>query len=108
MVILRLRGRTSLGSTFFGVIAGYAEALEAAGGRLYLSGVQEQMVDRFHHSQVQDVQGRIKVFNATEVLGASTMAAVDDARSWLVGQSTDGPEPTRRSDGRAAARSGAF
>ena len=29
VVILRLRGRTSLGSTFFGVVAGYAEALEA-------------------------------------------------------------------------------
>ena len=34
VVILRLRGRTSLGSTFFGVIAGYADQLEAAGGRL--------------------------------------------------------------------------
>jgi SulP family sulfate permease len=86
VVILRLRGRTSLGSTFFAVIAGYAEALEAAGGRLYLSGVQGNMVDRFHHSQVEDVQGRIKIFNATEVLGASTLAAVDDARMWLVGQ----------------------
>jgi SulP family sulfate permease len=92
VVILRLRGRTSLGSTFFGVIAGYAEALEAAGGRLYLSGVQDDMVNRFHHSQVQDVQGRIKVFNATEVLGESTMAAVDDAKTWLVGQSTTDPE----------------
>ena len=85
-MILRLRGRTSLGSTFFGVIAGYAEALEAAGGRLYLSGVQDDMVDRFHRSQVEDVQGRIKIFNATEVLGASTLAAVEDARTWLVGQ----------------------
>ena len=86
MVILRLRGRTSLGSTFFGVIAGYAEALEAAGGRLYLSGVQDNMVNRFHRSQVADVQGRIKIFNATEVLGASTLAAVDDAKTWLVGE----------------------
>ncbi len=92
VVILRLRGRTSLGSTFFGVIAGYAEALEATGGRLYLSGVQDDMVHRFHHSQVQDVQGRIKIFNATEVLGASTMAAVDDATTWLVGQSVEDPE----------------
>jgi SulP family sulfate permease len=86
VVILRLRGRTSLGSTFFGVIATYADALDAAGGRLYLSGVQQQMIDRFHHSQVQDVQGKIKVFHATEVLGASTIAALEDARSWLIGQ----------------------
>ncbi|MET0864161.1 MAG: STAS domain-containing protein, partial [Nakamurella sp.] len=86
VVILRLRGRTSLGSTFFGVIAGYADALDAAGGRLYLSGVQQQMIDRFHHSQVQDVQGKIRVFHATEVLGASTIAALEDARNWLIGE----------------------
>jgi SulP family sulfate permease len=91
VVILRLRGRTSLGSTFFGVIAGYADALEAAGGRLYLSGVQPEMVHRFHRSQVEDVQGKIKVFHATEVLGASTLAAVEDAQTWLVGQEA-GPE----------------
>ena len=89
VVILRLRGRTSLGSTFFGVVAGYAEALEAAGGRLYLSGVQDDMVDRFRRSQVADVQGKIKVFNATQVLGESTLAAVDDAKTWLVGHKPD-------------------
>jgi len=92
VVILRLRGRTSLGSTFFGVIAGYADALEAAGGRLYLSGVQPEMVDRFHRSQVEDVQGKIKVFHASEVLGASTLAAVADAQTWLVGQDAEPDE----------------
>ena len=85
VVILRLRGRTSLGSTFFGVVAAYADALAAAGGRLYLSGVQDDMVDRFRRSQVQDVQGKITVFHATQVLGESTLAAVDDARTWLIG-----------------------
>jgi SulP family sulfate permease len=99
VVILRLRGRTSLGSTFFGVIAGYAEALEASGGRLYLSGVQDDMVHRFHRSQVQDVQGRIKIFNATEVLGASTLAAVEDARTWLVGNTNLDPADPGQPDG---------
>jgi len=92
VVILRLRGRTSLGSTFFVVIAGYADALEAAGGRLYLSGVQPDMVHRFHRSQVEDVQGKIKVFHASEVIGASTIAAVEDARTWLVGQEAQSGE----------------
>jgi SulP family sulfate permease len=95
VVILRLRGRTSLGSTFFGVIAGYADALDTAGGRLYLSGVQQDMIDRFHHSQVQDVQGKIRVFHATEVVQASTIAALEDAQSWLIGQqppAAPGPE----------------
>ncbi len=83
VVILRLRGRLSLGSTFFGVVAHYADLLEAAGGRLYLSGVQTDMVHRFKHSQFDDVKGKITIYRATEVLGASTMAAVRDARRWL-------------------------
>ena len=83
VVILRLRGRGSLGSTFFGVVADYADELTAAGGRLYLSGVDGAMVDRFEHSQQSDVRKKITIFPATDVLGQSTMAAVLDARAWL-------------------------
>ena len=89
VVVLRLRGRTSLGSIFFGVIAGYAQQLAASEGRLYLSGVEPEMVAQFHHAQVRDNAGAVKVFQATEVLGESTIEAVADARSWLVGQGSD-------------------
>lgn len=83
VVILRLRGRGSLGSTFFGVVADYADQLTAAGGRLYLSGVDRPMVRRFEHSQQSEVRKKITIFPATDVLGQSTMAAVLDARAWL-------------------------
>ena len=83
MVILRLRGRGSLGSTFFGVVADYADQLTAAGGRLYLSGVDEAMVRRFEHSQQSEVRKKITICPATDVLGRSTHAAVADARAWL-------------------------
>jgi sulfate permease, SulP family len=45
-VVLRLRGRTSLGATFFRILASYAEQLGAAGGRLYLSGLDADMAAR--------------------------------------------------------------
>jgi SulP family sulfate permease len=83
VVILRLRGRGSLGSTFFGVVADYADQLHAAGGRLYLSGVDAAMVHRFEHSQLAEVRERITVFPATEVIGRSTLAAAQDAARWL-------------------------
>jgi hypothetical protein len=38
------------------------------------------------------VQGKIKVFHASEVIGASTIAAVEDARTWLVGQEAQSGE----------------
>jgi SulP family sulfate permease len=90
VVILRLRGRGSLGSTFFGVIADYADQLTAAGGRLYLSGVDQAMVHRFEHSQQSEVRKKITIFPATDVLGQSTHEAVEDARAWLAGDSGSG------------------
>ena len=38
-VVLRLRGRATLGATSFAVLADYAERLATVGGCLYLSGV---------------------------------------------------------------------
>ena len=38
---------------------------------------------------MNDNTGTIKVFQATEVLGESTIEAVADARTWLVGQGSD-------------------
>jgi SulP family sulfate permease len=84
VVILRLRGRTSLGATFFAVVAGYAAALHDRGGRLYLSGVDPQLIERFQRSQTQDVRGRVQIFEATPTLEESTTEAVDDATRWLV------------------------
>ncbi|MDH2416285.1 SulP family inorganic anion transporter [Nocardioides sp. CER19] len=84
VVVLRLRGRTSLGATFFGVVAAYAADLHDRGGRLYLSGVDQDVVARFQRTQAVDVRGMVQVFRATPVLGESTVAAVADATDWLV------------------------
>ena len=46
VVVLRLRGRTTLGATFFRVASGYAERLEQVGGRLYLTGLDPALVAR--------------------------------------------------------------
>ena len=99
VVILRLRGRGSLGSTFFGVVATYADALAAAGGRLYLSGVDPAMVRRFERSQQAQVQQRITVVPATEVVGQSTRTALEDARRWLAEPDPQpDPQPEPRPD----------
>ena len=49
------------------------------------------MVHRFEHSQQSEVRKKITHFEAaTDVLGESTFAAVDDARAWLAGRSGAG------------------
>ncbi len=83
-VVLRLRGRTSLGATFFRILGAYAEQLDAAGGRLYLSGLDPDMAQRLARTGRVSVTSPVRVFGATPVLGESTWAALHDAQAWVV------------------------
>jgi len=90
-VVLRLRGRTSLGATFFVVMADYADRLEDAEGRLYLSGVDPAMLERMTRSRGLDASGPVKIYDATDVVGESTLAAYHAAEAWVI-RSTRGQE----------------
>lgn len=83
-VVLRLRGRTTLGATFFRILAGYAERVADAGGRLYLSGLDADMADLLVRTGRVTVSSPVRVFGATPVLGESTWAALHDAQAWVV------------------------
>ena len=82
VVVLRLRRRTSLGATFVKVASDYADHLASAGGRLYLSGLEPSLTDRLMRSG--HVDGPIRAFEATSIIGESTRAAYLDAEAWLV------------------------
>jgi sulfate permease, SulP family len=82
VVVLRLRRRTSLGSTFVKVVADYADQLVDSGGRLYLSGLDPSLTEQLHRTG--HVDGPVRAFEATPVVGESTQAAYLDAEAWLV------------------------
>ena len=82
VVVLRLRRRTSLGATFTKVIAGYADRLAGVGGRLYLSGLDPSVTEQFHRAR--HIDGPVRTFEASPVVGESTMAAYLDAEMWVV------------------------
>ena len=86
VVVLRLRGRTSLGATFFEVLASYAADLEAAGGRLYVSGADPALLAQMRRNGKVPLGGTLGVYEATDILGESTLAALADAELWLVGE----------------------
>ena len=83
-VVLRLRGRTSLGATFLKVAAGYAERLAEAGGRLYLSGLDPHIAERLRHTG--RLEEATRIFEATPLVGESTEAARRAGQTWLVSQ----------------------
>jgi sulfate permease, SulP family len=81
-VVLRLRGRTSVGATFVKVVGGYADRLADAGGRLYLSGLDPGLTEQLRRTG--HVDGPVHAYDATPVVGASTQAAYLAAQAWLV------------------------
>lgn len=89
VVVLRLRGRTSLGATFVTVLNDYAKRLDAVGGRLYLSGVDDSIVDLLERTGQIQVGGPVEVFPATPVVDMATRLAEAEARNWLITHTPD-------------------
>jgi sulfate permease, SulP family len=56
-VVLRLRGRTSLGATFYRIITDYSRRLDDAGGQLYLSGLTPQLLDQLEKTEILNLSG---------------------------------------------------
>ena len=82
VVVLRLRRRTSLGATFLKVVADYAGRLDEVDGRLYLTGLEPSLTERLRRTGHLD--GPVRTFEATPIVGESTQAAYLDAEHWLV------------------------
>lgn len=79
-----LRGRTSLGATFFRILATCAEQIGAAGGRLYVSSLEADMAALRARTVPVTAEPPNRPFGATPVLGEATWSAVHEARAWVV------------------------
>jgi SulP family sulfate permease len=82
-VVLRLRGRAVLGSTSFAVMSDYANRLQAVGGRLYLSGVDEATHRQMQRNRTVERQGVVEVFEATNIVGEASLDAYHAAQAWV-------------------------
>jgi SulP family sulfate permease len=85
VLVLRLRGRTSVGATFVKVIGDYAERLQGVGGRLYLSDVDPGLADQLRRTG--RLGAPVRMYEAEPVISQSTYSAYLDAQGWLVTKS---------------------
>ena len=83
-MILRLRGRTTLGATFFAVLLDYADRLDQTGGRLYLTGLSTDLAEYWNEERLQGLGLSVHTFNATALIGESTRQALKDARAHRI------------------------
>ena len=83
VVVLRLRGRTRIGSTLIDVLDDYADDLRDVGGRLYLSGVHADVAAQLRRAGKLELEREVWVARADEIIGDSTTAAIAEANAWL-------------------------
>jgi sulfate permease, SulP family len=89
VVILRLRGRTTVGATLIDELSAYADQLAEAKGRLYLTGLSEDVYDQMERTGKLREADPVHAYKATPVVGESTHRAYVDAQTWLVSPSDE-------------------
>jgi SulP family sulfate permease len=72
-----------VGATLVEVLDDYADALAELGGRLYLSGVDEEVGRQLRRAGKLDLDRAVHLVPADPIFGASTEQAMAHASEWL-------------------------
>jgi SulP family sulfate permease len=91
VVILRLRDRDEVGSTFIRILDRYAKSLQARDSKLMRVGVGQDVYGQLSKTGVLDVIGRENVFAAQRKLAASLFDAYAAANAWLAAREPEAP-----------------
>jgi SulP family sulfate permease len=86
-VVLRLRGQDDAGSTFLMVLGAYNQRLRDNGAKLFLAGVEPQLMDQLERTGLRDALGAGSIFPTKQAFGEATGAAVNAAHAWVRQQS---------------------
>ncbi len=92
VVVLRLRGRTDLGSTFMDVLLRYAEALRDHDSKLILVSADENIHEQLAVGRVTSVVGSQNIYTSDEWVGRTFKQAYRDASEWVDAHDVDETE----------------
>ncbi|MGI9584980.1 MAG: SulP family inorganic anion transporter [Acidimicrobiia bacterium] len=92
VVILRLRGRTDLGSTFMDVLRRYAESLNEVSSKLVIISADENIHQQLAATRVTAAVGTDNIYTSDEWVGATLKAAYSDAVTWVDDRNIPGEE----------------
>ena len=82
-MILRLRGRTDLGTTFMDVLGRYARALTATSSKLVIVSASDRIQEQLRVTGVTDLIGPGNIYTGDERIGATLKRAYADAEKWI-------------------------
>jgi SulP family sulfate permease len=92
VIILSLRNRAELGSTFLGVLDRYAEDLRDHRSKLMLAEVSRFSKGVIEQTGQIRIYGRENIFEANDVVGESIVEAHHAAEIWLAEREDEKPE----------------
>jgi SulP family sulfate permease len=85
-VIVTLRGKEDLGSTFIAVVVRYAELLHEAECILMISGASDRVLEQFEKTEAMSALGSDRFYSRTPAIAESTQKAMRDAQDWIDAQ----------------------
>ena len=92
VVILRLRERSDIGSTFTDVLRRYAESLTAVASKLVLVSVNEQLTEQLRVTGLAELLGVENIYRTTDRLGEALEQAYRDALAWIAARDESRPD----------------
>jgi SulP family sulfate permease len=93
-VIIRLRDRDEVGSTFIRTIERYTRSLQAGGNKLMLEGLDEGVLEQLERTDLLDLIGQENVFLEQPQFGASLRQALAAAEAWIAENETETEHPS--------------
>ena len=83
VVIIRLRGKSDLGTTFMDVLARYADALRSQDCKLMITYADDKVSDQLVATGARVALGEENIYESDEWLGATVRRANEDATNWI-------------------------
>ncbi|MGP6147073.1 SulP family inorganic anion transporter [Jeotgalibaca sp. A122] len=83
VVLIRMRSQSQMGATLIDILDNYAEDLKRAGGKLYISGLDQDQLKYLRRSGKLLEHEEAEFFPETNVLGEATSNAVLHANQWI-------------------------
>lgn len=86
VVIVGMRDRDEIGSTFVRIIERYAKQLDATGNKLMLAGMNERIMEQLEKTELMALLGKEDVFPAEVQYFAPLNKAITAAEKWIAVQ----------------------
>lgn len=83
VVILRLRGRSDIGTTFMDALGKYAESLKDVDSQLMIVSASDRIQEQLEVTGVAEIVGAENLYPSDERIGATLRRAFEDATQWI-------------------------